>query len=352
MYYGANFQAAAITSAMEKSRLALQMLGKLLFAQSTEIIDPNLNNGLPTNLAADDPSTSFTMKGVDINMAAYMSELAFLASPVSSHVQAAEMHNQSVNSLAFISSRMTQQAVELVSLMSASSLFISCQALDLRALQMNFFALIPSLVADVNEVHFATCLAPEELADLNYQVVDLVEEAWKGAMRLDVADRFDKIIERILPVLVLALEGCPSAEYGAAAPTTGIQLLQSWKQVFRTRLAAVYQDVFDQFQEAPNTTEYIGIGSYALYTTVRHKLEVPFHLGVSDHPVGFDEHGDEGRTRKTVGSWISIIYEALLEGYVGDALYQAMGDGSSTNGHNGVNGLNGLNGLKGHNGHQ
>ena len=86
-HHGGNFQAASITSAMEKARLSLQMIGKMLFAQSSEIINPMLNNGLPPNLAADEPSLSFTMKGVDIGMASYMSELAFLANPVSSHVQ-------------------------------------------------------------------------------------------------------------------------------------------------------------------------------------------------------------------------------------------------------------------------
>jgi phenylalanine ammonia-lyase len=63
VFNGGNFQAASITSAMEKTRSALQMLGKMLFAQCTEIINPAYNNGLPPNLAADDPSLSFTCKG-------------------------------------------------------------------------------------------------------------------------------------------------------------------------------------------------------------------------------------------------------------------------------------------------
>ena len=61
---GGNFQAASITSGMEKTRSALQMLGKMMFAQCTEIINPAFNNGLPANLAADDPSISFTCKGM------------------------------------------------------------------------------------------------------------------------------------------------------------------------------------------------------------------------------------------------------------------------------------------------
>ncbi|KAL8882908.1 MAG: hypothetical protein Q9192_007503, partial [Flavoplaca navasiana] len=54
-HHGGNFQAASITSAMEKTRLSLQMIGKMLFAQCSEVINPMLNNGLPPNLAADEP---------------------------------------------------------------------------------------------------------------------------------------------------------------------------------------------------------------------------------------------------------------------------------------------------------
>jgi len=105
IHHGGNFQAASITSAMEKTMTALQNLGRLLFAQSSELINNLLNKGLPPNLSADDPSLSFTFKGFDVNMAAYMSELAYLAHPVSTHGQIAEMGNQSVNSLALLTAR-------------------------------------------------------------------------------------------------------------------------------------------------------------------------------------------------------------------------------------------------------
>ena len=170
IYYGANFQAASVTSAVEKTRLSLQMFGKLLFSQSTELINPDLNNGLPPNLAADDSSISFTMKGVDINMAAYMSELAWLASPVSTHVQSAEMHNQSINSLAFLSARMTMQSVETVYLMCACSLYINCQALDLRALSTNFLSKVQPLLAAVTSDYFRVGLSQQRFDDLSISI--------------------------------------------------------------------------------------------------------------------------------------------------------------------------------------
>ena len=75
--HGGNFQAASLTSAMEKARLGLSMVAKLLFAQTTEIMNPAMNRGLTPNLCADDPSVSFMGKGIDITMAAYYSEIAF-----------------------------------------------------------------------------------------------------------------------------------------------------------------------------------------------------------------------------------------------------------------------------------
>lgn len=41
MLHGGNFQAKAITSAMEKTRLALQSIGRMLFTQCTELINPS-----------------------------------------------------------------------------------------------------------------------------------------------------------------------------------------------------------------------------------------------------------------------------------------------------------------------
>jgi hypothetical protein len=39
VHHGGNFQAMAITNAMEKTRLALHHIGKLLFSQSTELLN-------------------------------------------------------------------------------------------------------------------------------------------------------------------------------------------------------------------------------------------------------------------------------------------------------------------------
>jgi phenylalanine ammonia-lyase len=86
----------AVTNAMEKTRLSLHHIGKMLFSQCTELANPMMNNGLPPSLAASDPSLNYHGKGVDIATAAYVAELGHLAAPVSTHIQSAEMHNQAI----------------------------------------------------------------------------------------------------------------------------------------------------------------------------------------------------------------------------------------------------------------
>lgn len=96
VHHGGNFQAMAVTNAMEKTRLALHHIGKLLFSQCTELVNPTMNRGLPPSLAATDPSLNYHAKGLDIATAAYVGELGYLANPVSTHIQSAEMHNQAI----------------------------------------------------------------------------------------------------------------------------------------------------------------------------------------------------------------------------------------------------------------
>lgn len=307
IYSGANFQATSITSAMEKTRLSLQMFGKLLFSQATELVDPNYNNGLPTNLVADEPNMSFTMKGVDISMAAYMAELAYVASPVSSHVQTAEMRNQAVNSMAFVSGRYTMQAVELLSLLSACTLYINCQALDLRALHLAFLEKVAPQLESLASNIFAACLSETELAGLQDALSSHVAATWPTTTRVPSAERCNQTIKSSLSVV---LDGLKSAS-SAGGPS--IADLDCWQTEATATMKKVYDDTHAAFIESPHTAALLGAGAKILYKTVREDLGVPFHLGFVEHPTA-QNASLNGRDKKTVGSWVSIIYEALRNG--------------------------------------
>jgi phenylalanine ammonia-lyase len=169
VHHGGNFQGVSVTSATDKARSALQMMGKMLFAQSSELVNPN--NGLPPNLVADESSLSYTMKGVDINMAAYTSELGFLEHPVGPHVQSAEMSNQSLNSLALLSARYAHTALDVSSMSAAAYLYMLCQAIDLRVMLVRFLTDIKPRMESITEEYFAALLPPGDLKLLQKRVM-------------------------------------------------------------------------------------------------------------------------------------------------------------------------------------
>jgi phenylalanine ammonia-lyase len=340
IHHGGNFQAFALTSAMEKTLLTLQNMGRLLFAQSSELINNATNKGLPPNLSFDDPSQSFTCKGFDVNMAAYAAELGYLAKPVSAHVQVAEMANQSVNSMALVAARYALEAAEVVALMAGTYVYVLCQALDLRCLRLKFGAEVGEVVRGV----VGACFSFEGKEKEEVVVVERVRAAvlgrWDQLSHLDLAERCRTAVNESLgPVLECLVEGGASLE--------GVREYQA---KMAAALERCYADLRAEFLRCPTTTDYISPASRVVYDFVRKELKIPLNRGVEDHPPlllreaeakksagvkglngavanGVGQHGtpaemdEELAVRgRTLGTMAGEIYEALRGGELHDRI--------------------------------
>jgi len=205
--HGANFQGETMSIAMDQTRQVLGVCGKLLLAQFQEVVNAKLNFGLPPNLSGCDINLDFGFKGCDTAMASYMSELDHFVNPMSNHVLSAETHNQSVNSMALVSARLTAEAVEIVQMMVANLLCLTAQAVDLRHLRNLALHEIDSLREQYPTVR--ELLRDTEWYDLMYQgeerLAALDKEARTGDMERIAAEQ--AVYERLVGLYKTACSG-------------------------------------------------------------------------------------------------------------------------------------------------
>ncbi|KAF2158713.1 hypothetical protein M409DRAFT_38126 [Zasmidium cellare ATCC 36951] len=327
VHHGGNFQATSVTSATEKTRLSLQMLGKLMFAQSSELINPMMNGDLPPNLSFDDPSLSFTFKGIDINMAAYMSELGFLANPVSSHVQSAEMNNQAINSLALISARYTLDAVEIVSMMAASHLYACCQALDLQAMHDQLTERIRSATEKTMRGLFQSLLDGNELDAIVSIAFEAIARGLKEAKSKDIQQQSAAAADSTIAPLFAVFSKVDKSDEAKGKLFTSIAV---WKEQCSKLVAdsIVYTRRLFTSGASAITRVYLSHGSKKLYEFVRDDLRVPLHKGLVEHPTA-DRPSPEGiqvaaNSRYIIGKQVSVIYQALRSGRIHNVLVESL----------------------------
>ncbi|UPK96567.1 hypothetical protein LCI18_007502 [Fusarium solani-melongenae] len=306
VYSGGNFQAVVVTSAMDKTRLALQMIGRMLFSQVSEIISPSTNNGLEANLNASDKE-NFTMKGIDVNMAAYMSELAALAHPVSSHIMSAEMHNQGINSLALLSARRTMEAADLVAHMCACHIYVSCQAVDLRASHRLFLEAIRKVLSDTSEdgPFYAFGLDEPAVEKLAEAVFPTVESTW---YERNAGSWKDRIIPTVDATMAPVTQFLMTEELNCPLSCLAVFRAQFHKSVVATASSIFYPNMAIR---PVDVATKLGDGTASLYTWVRSKLGVPTHCGIDDDPLYNAQKGLPTENKKTIGSWVSMVYESL-----------------------------------------
>ncbi|KAL8827044.1 MAG: hypothetical protein Q9191_003428 [Dirinaria sp. TL-2023a] len=312
--HGGNFQAKAVTSAVEKIRQSAQSIGRLLFTQCTELINPTTSRGLPPNLVAAEPSESFIFKGTDILIASLLSELGFLANPVGSHVQTAEMGNQGVNSLALISARYTIDALDILSQLAAAHLVALCQALDLRALQARFLvSLEPGFDVSLKRYLYAQLKTPTKFDALRNTCWKAFTTRLENTTTLDSTIRIHGAVSSIQAFIIPSLE--PRAE--------AFKALMNWTDFFGKHAVDSFKVARDQYIMSPDATPLLGRASKRMYALVRTKLKVPF-IGLET--LATRKPGGKFEKGVTMGELNSKVRTAMMTGELYKAVVECIKD--------------------------
>jgi len=257
-------------------------------------------------------------KGVDIATAAYVAELGYLANPVSTHIQSAEMHNQAVNSLALISARATVTSLDVLSMLIASYLYLLCQALDLRALRLEFFQYFKIILEEEVASSFGSFISPSQQTILSAKLFTIMQQTFDKTTMMDSADQMRAVAASSASVIMDFFCNTESSYNSTSCPS--LALITEFRSHISTKATTLHENLRKSFLSgavghAPAST-YLG-RTKRLYEFVREGLEIRMHgsENFKSFPNGI------GTDEVSVGQNISKIYEAICDGKMQNAVF-------------------------------
>ncbi|KAF7372089.1 Phenylalanine ammonia-lyase [Mycena venus] len=231
--------------------------------------------------------------------------------------RSAELHNQAVNSLALISARATIQSLDILTMLTASCLYILCQAVDIRALQDEFGTRLCEIVHE--ELHESFGKAYADNTTLLPDICAIIRASIERTSNMDAADQMHEVAASSSTVLLKFF----TTEY-AGTSVTALSAIPAFQLRVAERGTTVLQLLRSAFlageRGASPASAYLG-KTKAVYKFVRLMLGIKLH-GVENQS-GFAN--GLGVDDITIGQNISVIYEAIRDGKMQGVILRMLG---------------------------
>jgi histidine ammonia-lyase len=133
--HGGHFYGGHIAFAMDSLKTAVANLADLMDRQMAQLMDPKLNNGLPSNLSGatgGQALLSHGFKALQIAVSAWTAEALKLTMPASVFSRSTECHNQDKVSMGTIAARDCLRILELTEQVAVAVLLAVVQGVELR----------------------------------------------------------------------------------------------------------------------------------------------------------------------------------------------------------------------------
>lgn len=310
-YHGGNFQATSVAVAMEQVRVAVQHIGKLIYAQHLEVINKDMNKGLPANLAFSPPSLDYGMKGVEISMSSYMAELSYVSNTVTNHVHSTDLNNQNINSVALISARATKKAVELCQMMFSAHIYALLQAVDLRARDGMFFEKLEKCLSIwlremLSKVILdEKTLVSEKVQALEQKLIKIACLLCQEGQNLDVEARFTKAYNILFSEVFDGLSDLDCKEIN-------LKDLKVYKQRMIESTIEIFNEINEALLRNPTPGDALLGRTLPLYQFFREQKGLKLNKGTNKDI----SHGESiGKIFETIKNWEMV--PALMKCFEG-----------------------------------